>query len=202
MVDGFVEMTVSLQGEIVLRHLERFLGPFKARWLGSEKENANFQVLLFSEHSNYDFQCLTTFGLSAVPLHIASKDAVTRMEFMICANLSMDSKALVALLMAVGRHATVHWTTPGIHGVLAGSGAVLTNPVFEHFYLTCPGYLPTGFGLCESLSPPVVMGQLVPVSSNERELIEKKGWRAFEYAVVEQGIDLLAFDNRKELNCF
>lgn len=191
-------MEVNLQGEIVLRHLERFLGPLKKRWLNDAAPS--FQVLLFSDRPKRDSQCLVTYGLSAHLLQIVGNgDSTIKMELLICADSSFDPEALAALLFAVGQDAVTQHATPGVRKVLMGSGAILLNPVFEHFYLTFPGYFPAEFEMCEAVSSPVAIVQLIPISSKEREAIEKQGWRAFEDGMVEQHIDLLAFDNRREL---
>ena len=193
-------MSVNLQAELILRHLEQYLGPWNERWLSSGNDASPFQVLLFPKQPEPDGQCLVTFGLSAHQLRIEGQSGNTsRMEFAICAASSFDSKELAALLIAVGLDAVTRHVTPGIHGVLMGSGAVLSNPLFEHFYLSFPGYFPAEFELCETVSPPVVIAQLIPITSGERELIERQGWRSFESAMVDQRIDLLAFDTRQEL---
>ncbi len=193
-------MTASLQGQLVLRHLERFLGAPKIRWLSSGDDTSAFQVLQFSERPTPESQCLVTFGLSAYQLHVINKShATTRSEFVICADSSFETKALAALLIAIGLDAVARNATAEVHDVLAGSGAVWSNPVFEHFYLTFPGYFPEDFELCEAVSPPVSFVQLVPVSSRERRAIFRQGWRAFENSIVNQKIDLLAFDTRREV---
>lgn len=191
---------VSIQGEYVLRHLEEFLGPSTLSWSRVGKDALPFQVLLFPERPELDSQSLVTYGLSAYPLRIIGKnDSELRIELAICADSTFDSRDLVALLIAIGLKAFKRQATPGAHGVLEGEGAILTNPVFEHFYLTFPGYFPSEFELCETVSPPVAIIQLIPISSKERELIMERGWRYFEQAIVEQGIDLLKFDRRREL---
>jgi len=191
-------MTENLGGELVLQHLEQFLGPFKERWLNSA--SPSLQVMWFPECPEPNSQCLVTYGLSAHILQIISNgNSVNKMELIICTKSSIDSKALAALLFAIGQDALVQHATPGVHRVLIGEGAVLSNPLFEHFYLTLPGYFPDEFAICEALSPPVTMVQLIPISSREREVIEKQGWRVFEDELVKQDIDLLAFDTRLEL---
>lgn len=193
-------MTSILQGERVLRHLEEFLGSATLSWSRVGEDALPFQVLLFPECPELDGQSLVTYGLSAHPLRIIGKnDSDFRMEFAICADSTFDSRNLVALLIAVGLKTFERLATPGAHEVIAGEGAILTNPVFEHFYLTFPGYFPTEFELCETVFPPVAIIQLIPISSKERELIMEKGWRFFEQTIVEQGIDLLKFDRRREL---
>lgn len=191
-------MAGNLQGELVLRHLERFMGPLKERWLNDAAPS--FQVMLFSECPERGNQCLVTYGLSAHLFQIVGKgDSTTRMELIICADSSFDPKALAALLFAIGQNAVARHAIPEVHGVLMGAGAVLSNPMFEHFYLTFPGYFPAEFEICEAVSPPVAMIQLIPISFREHEIIVKQGWRTFENGVAEQHIDLLAFDTRREL---
>lgn len=160
----------------------------------------SFQVLLFPDRPELNSQCLVTYGLSAHLCQIVgNSDSTAKIELIVCADASFESKALATLLFAVGHDAVTRHTIPEVHEVLMGVGAVLSNPVFEHFYLTFPGYFPVEFELCEAISPPVAFVQLIPVSSKERDLIAKQGWRAFENAIVEQHIDLLSFDARNEL---
>lgn len=195
-------MAVNFEADILLEHLEQFLGAMKSRWRRKNEFEESFEVFLYSEQPESDCQCLVTFGLSAHQLQLVGKcDCVFRMELAICASSLFDSKALGALLFAVGLDILEHHTTPGVHGVLGGCGSVLANgnPIFEHLYLASPGYFPHEFELCLDLSPPVAIIQLIPISSGERDLIENEGWEVFEDAIIEQGIDLLEFDGRREV---
>lgn len=194
-------MTINLQGEVVLRHLEQFLGGFTKRWISNNDDKAaSFQVLLFPECPDSECFCLATYGLSAHELAIANNaDMAVRMELIICADSTCDDNALAALLMAVGHELLKHHSTPGVHGVLPGNGPVLENPIFQGFYLALPGYFPVEFEVCENISPPVAICQLIPISSREAELVNNSGWRAFENAIVDQCADLLAFDRRIEI---
>lgn len=192
-------MTVNYPGEVLLVHFERFLGPMSHRWSGKGRPENAFEVLEFSGRPQLDSQCLVTFGLSAHHLQIAREgNSTIRMELAIFAYRTFDSKVLGALLFAVGLDAIERHLTSGLHGVLNGSGPVLSggNPEFEHLYLASPGYFPRSFDWCTELSPPVAIVQLIPISSGERKLITEVGWSAFEDAIAERNIDLLKFDAR------
>ncbi|MDZ4151301.1 suppressor of fused domain protein [Methylicorpusculum sp.] len=192
-------MVSVLQGEHILLHLERFLGVSKKRWLCPGDESP-FQVLLFPECPDSSSQCLVTYGLSAHQLRIMGKnDSVIQVELIICADSLFDPKVLAASLIAVGLDAIRKNAIPTVHEVLLGEGAVSSNPVFEHLYLTFPGFFSPEFELCETVSPPVAIVQLIPISTNEKKLIAKRGWRVFEEGLAKQDIDLFKFDQRKEL---
>lgn len=193
---------INSEAEILFDYFERFLGPMKSSWRGKDGQEMPFQVLAYPKQPELDCLTLITFGLSAHQLQVSDNcEGKVRMELLICANSSFESKLLYPLLFAAGLDALEHHATPGVHGVLNGSGPVLIggNPLFEHLYLTHPGFFPKEFDLCEELSPPVSIAQIIPISSNEREFIVREGWSEFENRATEQSVDFLEFDARKEV---
>lgn len=189
---------VAMRGEYLLRHLEKFLGKATERWQTSDE--ASFQVLLFPNNPYTTENCLVTFGLSAVELSLgAEQPRLATVELLICANNEIEPKRLAATLIGVASHALRHRSLPDLHEVLPGQGAVHDNPLFEHFYLTSPGYFPAEFDRCTAVVPPIEMVQLLPITSRERVIITQQGWAHFEEAAVADDIDLLEYDRRAEI---
>jgi len=189
---------VAIRGEYLLRHLEQFLGEASERW--QESTAARFQVLLFRAQPDEGVNCLVTYGLSAVELALGSGPSRSAaIELMICADQMIEPKRLAATLIGVGMHALTQGALPDLHQVLPGQGAVHDHPLFEHFYLTSPGYFPAEFDRCAGLMPPIEMVQLLPVSTRERAMIARQGWENFEDAASSGEIDLLLYDRRPEV---
>ena len=193
-------MTTDIQGEIVLQHIEATLGQPDEVWR-RERDGSllQFQVLLFRNKPEDGSFCLVTFGLSAHHFE-GPKGGILRFELLLCGRSHFDSKALSALLIAVGRYCLGKHSAPGLHGILPGDGAVLDNPKFEHIYWSFPGLLPEEFELCRNVSPPVHFFQLLPISSAERDLIQSLGWREFEDRLCRSRVDVLEFDRREEVS--
>lgn len=193
-------MTIDIHGEIVLRHLEAFLGQPEQIWRRERDGSVlPFQVFFFKDQPIVGSICLVTFGLSSHQF-VGPKGGALKFELIICARAEFDPRALSALLIAVGQHCLAEHSTPGLHGVLPGEGGVLSNPEFEHIYWTFPGQLPEEFEVCSNLSPPVYFFQLLPVSSGERDLILSLGWREFERRLQATQHDLLELDRREDVS--
>ena len=193
-------MSISnLEGEILLRHIEQYLGSPSRVWRhNADGGDLPAQVLLFSHQPAEGTGCLLTFGLSTHQL-ITRGGSPIRTELVICARDSFDNRSIAALLLSVASNAIETHTFPGIHEVLVGKGPVLSNDSFEHFYLTYPGYFSKEFEVCSELTPPVTFSQLIPVSSSEYALLVQRGWKFLEAQFEAREVDLLDFDRRAQV---
>jgi hypothetical protein len=190
----------SIQGEYLLRHYERFLGEVKGAEYVSEGKGGTFQILLFRDQPEPGLNCVVTFGVSAADIALGRQSQRrARVELMICADASIEIARLAGPLMVVARTALEARRLPDLHELMEGEGAVSENPLFEHIYLTNPGYFPAEFDACEGVAPPIEIVQLVPVSNGEREIITRLGWARFEDGAAEQGVDFAQYDRRPEV---
>jgi hypothetical protein len=152
----------------------------------------------------WDCNTYCTFGLSDIRLATSGTANSLQLEYLICANSTYDPDIIAALLLAVAEYTNAHKHTPGVHGVLCGSGPVLHGGslLFEHFYLAQPGYFQPEFrSTKKSADQEVELVQLIPVTEKEKSLIQSVGWEVFEELLIEQEIDVVAFDSRAEILC-
>lgn len=190
----------SIQGEYLLRHYEQFLGEIKGAEYVSQGAGGTVQILLFRDQPEPGLNCAVTFGLSAVQVALGSPPTRNgRMELLICADATIEIPRLAGPLLVVARRAMKYRRLPDMHDVLEGEGAVSENPLFEHIYLTNPGYFPAEFDECKSVSPPVEIFQLLPISNRERDMIVGEGWKCFERGASAQDIDFAQYDRRPEV---
>ncbi|MSQ59073.1 MAG: suppressor of fused domain protein [Betaproteobacteria bacterium] len=191
----------SRVGEVLMQYIERYLGPIDQKLVLGSGTAREFFVLRFPGKPEPADQSLVTFGLSTHLLEISGRDERIRMEFVICANASFDSKILAVLLVMLGEMVLESHSVPGVHCIYpCGSPIIIGgDPRFEYAYLSFPGYLPSEFEVCDDLKPPVRFMQVIPITANEVEFIKNNGWRAFEDAFDEQEIDLMEFGRRREV---
>jgi hypothetical protein len=192
-------MNDNLQGELVLQHLEKYLGKFSKQWRSPSNDELGTQILIFPGVPDANSFSVATFGLSSHELLLSDEQRMIRIELMICADSKFDADGVAALLMGVATECRKRHAIPGIHAVIPGSGPVLNSPGFEHLYVTLPGYFPAEFEICKQVVPSVLIGQLVPITTREAHFVREHGWKAFEERLVEQGCDLIAFDSREEI---
>jgi len=57
-------------------------------------------------------------------------------------------------------------------------------------YAAVPVYLPDSFAVCREANRTIVLTWLVPITTDEAEVVGKQGWRAFEDALVARDPDL------------
>lgn len=195
-------MNELTDAERLFDHLELYLGAMETRWYGKDIGKVPFDVFVYRCPFHSDAQALVTFGVSMCDRGLAAHvDHVPRREFVIFANDHCNTKALAALLVAIGLESHSKPVASPLGSVLAGSGPVLSggNPHYEHLYLTAPIKLPESFLSCDTISPPVEIAQIIPISGREKQFVETSGVSAFEKRLVEHWRELLKFDQRTEL---
>lgn len=181
-------------------HYSEFLGEMTGSFSGKNPKKIPFLVFTYSG-SNGIRNSLVTSGLSAHKLNVLGSERKVRTELAIFSNSDKSIEALNAVLTAVAVHFLESHEFPGAHGILHGSGPVLSggNPTFENFYLRPPVEISSRFNVCSLDSSDIEIIQLIPISIAEAHLIDCQGWEFFERAVIAQRVDLLQFDERKEV---
>ena len=67
----------------------------------------------------------------------------------------------------------------------------------DALYVSAPFYFDDDFQVCYSEHYNIVFPLLVPLYKQEAELVEKKGWNAFEQFLLDNEVDNLSDMNRK-----
>ncbi|TFW29168.1 suppressor of fused domain protein [Massilia horti] len=196
-----IDMSLRDDAGKLFDHYENFLGEVETSFEGKDKTKIPFIVLAYSGRANGARNCLITCGLSAHQLAVPGGSRSARTELAIFSNSAANKEMLNAVLTVVGLHLLETHESPGVYGILPGSGPVLAggNPLFESFYLSPPVGLPREFSICSLGASEIEILQLVPITAAEEHMIKCGGWAAFEEAVSTQGIDLLGFDEREEV---
>lgn len=181
-------------------HYSEFLGEMTGSFSGKNPEKIPFLVFAYSGANGIKSR-LVTSGLSAHKLNVLGSECKIRTELAIFSNSSKSIEALNAVLTAVAVHLLESHEFPGVHGILHGSGPVLSggNPTFQSFYLRPPVGISSRFSVCSLGAADIEIVQLIPISIAEAHMIGCQGWEFFERAVIAQRIDLLQFDERKEV---
>lgn len=182
-------------------HYERHLGGVKLHWKLRDSPDYDLKIFCFDVPRTNDGNALCTFGISDHLLYTADGGRRSRLEHVVFLRDAGKRERVAALLLALASHALEKHHSPGIHHVLSGKGPVLHggNPDFEHFYLSRPLAGKPELAICDAVAPPIELVQLIPISSVEKAFVETWGGPRFEQLLLQQGIDLQAFDERSQL---
>jgi hypothetical protein len=175
-------------------HFERTLGPIHTGW-SADPNGAPmpFQVVRFSDGSDFDSVGYATLRLSRFPLSSRTTGRVIRQELLVLAAESLDPDRVVSLLLQVGS-AALHARHALLRGdVIGPAGAFIPGSDLTALYVAAPVYFPDEFATFVGDEGEVVIVWLVPISTLEANFVARRGWSAFEDKLVEQDPDLVDF---------
>lgn len=154
-----------------------------------------FQVVRFKGLALPGCVAFATVGLSDRPLPSRRSSKAIRHEFMIIVPERLAHGPLPGLLQQVGGE-VLHTGSALLRGdVLGPKGALFAMSSMEALYAAIPVYLPDDFASCEiEDGSEVAIVWLVPISRDEADYVQARGWDAFEERLVAADPDLTDVD--------
>lgn len=177
-------------------HLERHLGPITYGWSDSN-EGHGVQVVEFKGRPESNVNTFATLGLSDYSLKLPSTREV-RQELMMSANAEFSADAIAGLLLSLAER-VLERRKALVRGEVIGPGPkIAPNSILTEIFVTNPSpfdALLTQF----SMSPPLVLAYLIPLSSAEASLVRTRGWRWFEEELQAQDPDIWDLARKVEI---
>ncbi len=180
----------------LIQHLETYCGALeRARDTDPEGKQLPFQIAQFAGGPFRGAKTLSTIGLSNLALEAkGTLPGAVRQELIMLYRVEHGMRELPVLLQQVAleyarsRQALLRGTVIGPRGTL------ISGYPFVSFYTAAPVYFPEEFAKCMTRSGPVFLAWLVPITADETELIQTKGWSAFEDELEKVNPDLIDLD--------
>lgn len=168
-------------------HLERHLGQIEVGWSrDADGFTMPFQIVRFAPPSLAGFAVFSTLGLSEARLASRRSDKLIRHEFVMVVPDRLRDGPVPGILQQVAVDVVASGSALLRGDVIGPRGPLFAMSRMEALYAAIPVFMPDDFGACGD----VVMVWLVPISRNEAEFIEAKGWPAFEDLLVDVDPDL------------
>ena len=169
---------------------ESKLGTIKRGWSRDvDGSNLGFQVVETSGPTGSNLACFSTMGLGAFGHASTVSNKKIRQEISIATSGFGDNSNIEKVLFVLGRHVLAR-------GIPFLRGDLYRMPInlrlfdrFDDVYLTLPVFLDEQAWELTSGEHNVAVCCALPVTSEEVELIRAVGWRPFEEALADSGID-------------
>lgn len=193
-----------------LAHIEQFLGSYETTcdgmwWYepseppGSPEENPyRYCVMRFRDQPLADLVTYVTVGASACELTQEHGNSI-RMEFLLCAESSAPAAPIVSVLMGFTNAAMRLARAPFEGEVIEWKRPLFEQPHFRHLYVTHPILFNEKLALCENVSPPILVVELIPLSEREALTAIRVGAQ-FNRLIIESQCPIWRLDARDEMN--
>jgi hypothetical protein len=174
----------------LIEHLESYLGLIAGGSRGDDSTPEGVQVAWFGPDIPFrGVTTLVTVGLSRRHLNLPGDGALHQELLMHVPTDDYPARAAGLLFHVAGEMA--RRSAALSHGQVIGP----REPLFPGSQTTAilaisPRYLPEPFAVCHTEPAPVVFTWLVPITTNEAEVIQKFGWGTLEQAFAAQDPDL------------
>ena len=174
----------------LIEHLESFLGTMSGGSRGDETTPDGVQVAWFPGAPFAGVTSLVTLGLSRHHLGLPEGGAVHQELMMHVPDGEYPARAAGLLFQVAGEMVARQAALP--HGQVIGP----RGPLFPGSPMTAvvaldPGYLADDFAVCRvGESVTVFLTWLVPITSDEAEVVRQGGWQVMEHAVAARDPDL------------
>ena len=165
-------------------HLESVLGPIVYGW-SDAKSDHKIVVAKFADTPEAGVVTYSTLGLSDFELELSNKEKI-RQELLFSTETVESETNFSGLLFSVAESAID--TNRAFHRgeIVSIPGDMLPNTRIVALYVTNPSAFPDTLISLSNAEPPVIFVFLVPITSQERNLIQAQGWGEFEKLLEEQ----------------
>ena len=172
--------------EVVVGHLERFLGPIEGEWAHTpDGDELAFRVAHFPPADLAAVEVHCTVGLSD---HAVGQDRL-RLELMAIAPMALPEGAVPPILVHAGELVLDVDEAPLLGDVFTEVEALADISPMSRLTVARPLYQPPEFALCEVADDVVAFLWLIPVHEREAAFVEAEGWEAFEQLMWDVDAD-------------
>jgi len=174
----------------LVAHLEAFLGEIRAGSGGDDTTPGGVQVVWFGPDKPFAGAItIATLGLSYVYLEQPSGRGFHQ-ELLMHLPADRESHNAAGVLFQVAK-LLVDCGRGLLRGdVLGPWGQLFAGTTMTALYAADPICLPDDFAVCDTPAGEVVLTWLVPITDAEAHYVARRGWRAFEDALMAEDPDL------------
>jgi hypothetical protein len=174
----------------LVSHIEDALGPIDGGWSETARGAPLwFKVVRILAQPVHGATTFVTLGLSDVELALPSGKGV-RQELVFCCYAKHETTAIPGLLKTVGEELLKSGKALARGDVLGPAGPLFDGDLTA-FYASLPVVFPKPLATWDGSVPPTVFVWLVPVTSDEANVVARQGWSEFETILEASDPDLL-----------
>jgi hypothetical protein len=184
------EVGFGMAADDLVRHLERHLGPMDGGWsTDTSGAKLHTQIVRFTDASSSGLVSFATLGLSRYELALTDGRVALAELVMSC----WETHAYLGIppvLSLVADDIAHSGTMPPRGSVLGPDGPLFEDSSLTALYVAMPVFFPDDFHVYEGSTPPTVMVQLIPITTDEAAMASESGWETFESHLERSDPDL------------
>ncbi len=176
----------------MVEHAERFLGPVQRGWsTDPDGGSMPFQIVEYEHGSDPESVAYSTLGLSRAGLVSPTSGREIRQELLMVLRRSVPADVALSLLWQVGLTVLESGEALLRGHVVGPAGRLAPETDLTALYVTTPVYFPDELAWFAGADGDVAVAWLVPIGTEEAQLVLERGWDRFEDLVEEQDPDLV-----------
>jgi hypothetical protein len=188
-VSGAIGQTMETVNPVTLpEHYEKHLGQIARGW-SDEKRMHGIQVVSFERQPEPGVKTYATLGLSRHIVELPHSKEI-RQELLLSANDSFPSASVAGLVLSLAEHVLRRGRALLRGEVVGPATPVISGSALTAIYVTNPSPFNDSLSEYKCEYPPIVFAYLIPITTFESALIQKKGWNWFEEQLEEQNPDI------------
>ncbi|HFC8523346.1 TPA: suppressor of fused domain protein [Neisseria subflava] len=176
----------------MINHIEKYIGTISH---GSKSDSGNrykLNIAAIPSSSNRNLKTYITLGLSKYNLNYKS-----RFEILFVCSLKYDENQIFPFLRWLAETIIENKKILLRGQVIYLPRSIVDSTKMDALYVSAPFYFDDDFQVCYGEHYNIVFPLLVPLYKQEAELVEKKGWNAFEQFLLDNEVGNLSDMNRK-----
>ena len=181
----------------VAEHLEHYLGKISYGW-SDDKSLHTIQVVSFRNRPADDIVTYSTLGLSEVELALPRERKI-RQELVMSAHASFRGEEIASFLLSCAERLSERSQAILRGEVINPARPLVKGATVSAVYATNPTPFDVGFAQFSNVAPPVIFVLLVPITSEEKTLIESEGWNWFEDMLELQDPDIWDLERSEQV---
>lgn len=176
---------------IIVEHLEHYLGEIESG-IKCLDRRYHLSVSVFPSQPYKGVTTFSTLGLNRYDLNYKS-----RFELIFTCSEEWNKENIAAFLSGVAEY-LIDNRQPILRGeIIQLPRVIIEGSKMDALYVSTPFYFDDDFQVCYGEHYNIVFPLLVPLYKQEAELVEKKGWNAFEQFLLDNEVGNLSDMNRK-----
>ena len=184
-------MIVDLKSNMI-NHVEKYIGTISHGSKSDSGSQYKLNIAAIPSSHNSDLKTYITLGLSKHDLNYKS-----RFEILFVCSLKYDENQIFPFLRWLAETIIENKKILLRGQVIYLPRSIVDSTKMDALYVSAPFYFDDDFQVCYGEHYNTVFPLLVPLYKQEAELVEKKGWNAFEQFLLDNEVDNLSDMNRK-----
>ena len=176
----------------MINHVEKYIGTISHGSKSDSGSQYKLNIAAIPSSPNRDLKTYITLGLSKHDLNYKS-----RFEILFVCSLKYDENQIFPFLRWLAETIIENKKILLRGQVIYLPRSIVDSTKMDALYVSAPFYFDDDFQVCYGEHYNIVFPLLVPLYKQEAELVEKKGWNAFEQFLLDNEVDNLSDMNRK-----